>query len=186
MRSRGHHKTGISEWPPAAAKAMLGGAWLVAALACAEPGWSQASGLRAGDCWYADLQRTKTEFRLCITAENVVEGVVIRRDALGPGVNEGWPVQARFQVVQDRLQIQAPSLPPNWLAADSDPSRTDGCAITFSRDGQRMTSSDCKLLATWCRHSPQELPPLCRDDERRGRQAPAGSGTSRRTGATRP
>lgn len=151
---------------------------LAAFAAAAQPG-----GLRVGDCWYADVQQEKTEFRLCITAENFVEGVVIRKDALGPGVNEGWPVQARFRVEQGRLQILVPNQPPNWLAAETDPSRTDGCAIAFSSDGQRMTSSDCRVRATWCRHSPQELPPLCREGESRRRQAPA---ANRRDGAARP
>ncbi|MGL4286670.1 MAG: hypothetical protein ACRCVA_10030, partial [Phreatobacter sp.] len=82
---------------------------LPAVAASAQPG-----PLRVGDCWYADVQQDKTEFRLCITADDVVEGVVIRKDALGPGVNEGWPVQARFRVEQGRLQILVPNQPPNW------------------------------------------------------------------------
>uniref|UniRef100_UPI0013D7DA52 hypothetical protein n=1 Tax=Acinetobacter baumannii TaxID=470 RepID=UPI0013D7DA52 len=85
------------------------------------------------DCWYADVQQDKIEFRRCITADDFVEGVVIRKDALGPGINEGWPVQARFRVEQGRLRILVPNQPPNWLAAETAPSRPAGCASACSR-----------------------------------------------------
>lgn len=131
------------------------------------------SRLRVGDCWYADLVAVKTEFRLCITAPGFIEGVVIRRDALGPGLNEGRPVQARFTVARDRLRIQASGMPPDWLAAEEGSGRTDGCAIRFWRRGERMGTSDCKVVAIWCRHAPRELPPLCRN-EAPGDPAPTG------------
>lgn len=163
---------------PRLLRGLAGG--LLGLLAVVLPVAASETRLRVGDCWYADLVTVKTEFRLCITAPGFIEGVVIQRDALGPGVNEGRPVQARFEAAGGRLRIHASGMPPDWLAAPEGSGRTDGCAIRFWRRGERMGTSDCKVVAVWCRHSPRELPPLCRN-EPVGDSAPAG----RRAG-TRP